>query len=69
MQSTKLTRVQIRQVLDRHLGSKKAIAEELGLTSASISRWLKGQSVSRRVAAACLARAERLLEQEKSIAA
>lgn len=61
----RLTRVQIRTVLDRHLGSKAAIAKALGLTSSSISRWLMGQSTSRRVENACREAAERYLAAER----
>ena len=60
-----LKRTEIRSVLDRHPGSKGQIAESLGIKSQNISKWLKGQTVSRRIAEAANSKALELLEQEK----
>ena len=61
-----LRRVQVREILHRHHGSVKDVAQRLGLTHASVGMWLGGRSKSKRVAAAATAKALELLELERS---
>jgi len=64
-QDTKLRRVQIREILRRHEGSIGAVATDLGITIQTVSKWLAGQTTSKRVSEAAERRALALLEQER----
>lgn len=63
--STRLRRVQIREVLHRHAGSIQSLAAELGITRNAISMWLSGRTKSKRVAEAAERRALALLDEEQ----
>lgn len=63
--SPALRRVQIRDILQRHNGSIKSIANDLGITSQAVSLWLAGRSTSKRVAEASERKALALLEEER----
>jgi DNA-binding transcriptional regulator YiaG len=62
--ATKLRRVQIREILQRHEGSIGAVARDLNITIQAVSMWLGGRSKSKRVAEAAERKALALLDQE-----
>lgn len=61
-----LTRIEIRKIFRRHRGSANFIANQLGVTAATISLWLKGKTTSQRIADAACAKALELLERERA---
>lgn len=60
-----LRRTEIREVLSRHPGCKGRIAAALGIAPQNISKWLKGQTTSKRIADAAQRMAQELLDQEQ----
>jgi predicted transcriptional regulator len=64
MQAT-LKRREIRAVLRRHFGSSGEIARELGIRPQNISKWLKGQTTSARIAEAATRKTLQLLAEEQ----
>ena len=60
-----LTRVQVREVLRRHRGAIKEVADELGIKHPTVHQWLKGKTTSARVAEAATRKALHLLEKEQ----
>jgi len=63
-----MRRVEVREILKRHDGSLSQIAASLNprVSAQSVSLVLKGLSKSRRIFAACEAKARELLKQEAS---
>jgi len=68
-EQTTLRRVEVREILQRHKGSIKEVAESLGVNHASVSMWLGGRTKSKRVAEAATLKALQLQEQERTAAA
>lgn len=56
-----LTRPEIRKILRSHRGAMVDLARRLGIKPVNVSKWLKGQTVSDRVAEAAQAKALELL--------
>lgn len=67
--TVQLRRPQVREILKRHRGSISQIADELGITTTSVSMWLRGRGVSRRIEAASQVKALQLLKSEDRDAA
>lgn len=59
-----LRRVEIREILERHRGSKRAVALALGRDPGDVTKVLKGKTTSAPIMAACEAKARELLKQE-----
>lgn len=64
-QAQKLRRVEIREILKRHVGSIGELAGHLRITSQSVSMWLRGKGTSQRIADAAEKKALELLQTEK----
>ena len=62
-----LSRKEIRQIFQRHRGAALALSKELGVSHTTMSLWLRGKTVSARIAEAAQTRAHELLELEGSI--
>jgi len=60
-----MRRVEIREVLKRHNGSISRIAEQLGITSVTVSMWARGKMTSKRIHKAAEAKARELLKLEQ----
>jgi hypothetical protein len=62
-----LTRQQITEIFSRpeNKGAGRTISKTLGIRATNVSNWLKNDSSSRRVAAACNELAKRLLKAER----
>jgi IS30 family transposase len=65
-QERPLRRTQIREILKRHVGSIARIAEQLGVTSNTVSLALRGKITSKRVMEAAEAKARELLQLEQT---
>jgi hypothetical protein len=63
-----LSRKRINTILDRHYGSKRALARELGVSFSYISRVLRGRDNSLRVLQAAEGHALQYLSKERRIA-
>jgi predicted transcriptional regulator len=63
-----LERENIRQILQRHLGSIQRIAELLGVSHTTVSLCLSGKTTSKRIMEAAHGKAIQLLEQEQASA-
>ena len=65
-QTPELTRVEVRKILKRHIGSIQEIASSFDppVTSQAVTSWLYGRSKSARIAAAAQTKAQNLLEEE-----
>lgn len=61
-----LKRTEVREILKRHPGSISTIADELGVTTTTVSMWLRGKTTSARIETACHKRAHEFLQQEKA---
>jgi transcriptional regulator with XRE-family HTH domain len=61
-----LKRTEIRAVLRANKGSIQRIADQLGIKQQNISKWLRGQTVSARIAEAAQSEALRLQAQSKT---
>jgi hypothetical protein len=59
-----LSRQEIRDVLRRHEGAITTLAAELGVSTQAVSGWFRG-APSKRIGAACLAKAIALLGMEQ----
>ncbi len=59
-----LSQARVYEIFKRHPGSISTLADELGVTITMVSRWLRGQSDSKRVGAAAQKRAQELLKRE-----
>jgi transposase-like protein len=57
-------RIKLRNLYKRHHGAIKRVAEEVGVSSVSVSDWLKGKNESPRIELAILREAKRLLAEE-----
>jgi hypothetical protein len=59
-----MNRSKLRKLFKRHHGSIKRVANQVGVTSVSVSSWLKGESESPRIELAALREAQRLLAHD-----
>jgi len=58
-----MRRVQIRKLFNRHHGSIKRVADEIGISTESVSKWLRGETTkSQRIEIAALREAQKLLD-------
>lgn len=64
-----MRRTEIRAVLDRHRGSKAKVAKSAGVTTVTVSIWLRGRCTSANIAGHAARIAEELLAEERAGAA
>jgi hypothetical protein len=62
-----LARKQVREVLQAHKGTMARMAAQLGVTRTAVWLVLKGKSKSRRILCACVAEAQRLVEDAQRL--
>jgi len=68
-QPKELRRTEVRTILFRHKGSIRVVADDLKVSTQAIYLWLKGHTTSEKISKAVRAKAEELLEKERSRAA
>ena len=67
-EQVRLRRTEVRAILKRHDGSISEVARQLGVTTQSVSMYLRGKGTSERIADATHAKALELLAKEGSTA-
>lgn len=67
--SSKISREEISDILRRHKGSIVQVADSLGIRGTGVSLWLDGKTTSARIAEAAEKKARELLKLERKEAA